>query len=134
MSKATFEPDVTIGDLLVLAKLSSLIYEGDSETPSADAADELGASATRIRNSMMRLAEVLGPIEIEGRGRRTQRPSPRGRNMAAAGVIADMIIKIAKSEKTDQTRLLHFLKELVEEIDARGRSGSLNVQGSSYRF
>tara|TARA_R110002124_G_scaffold250589_8_gene415717 strand:- start:5107 stop:5511 length:405 start_codon:yes stop_codon:yes gene_type:complete len=134
MPRPVFKPDVTLGDLLVLAKLGSVIHEQGSASPTSDVKLELNASSTRIRNALMRVAAVLGPVEVEGKIRRTQRPSPRGRNIGGAAVLADLLIKVAQDEATDQDRLLRAIEDLVEQTDNSYQSGVFKKRVGPKRF
>jgi hypothetical protein len=134
MPRPVFEPNITLGDLLVLAKLGSVIHEQGSASPTSDLKLELAATSTRVRNALMRIAAVLGPVEVEGKGRRTQRPSPRGRNIGGAAVLADLLIRIAQDETTDQDRLLRAIEDLVEEADTSYQSGAFMKRNGPKRF
>jgi hypothetical protein len=134
MPRPVFEPDVTLGDLLVLAKLGSIIHEQGSASPTSDLKVELDASSTRIRNALMRIAAVLGPVEVPGKQRRTQRPSARGRNIGGAAVLADMLIKIAQDPETDQGRLMGAIEDLVEQTDRSHRHGAFKKRSAQKRF
>jgi len=132
MARAVFEPNVTIGDLLILAKLSSLVFEEESSKPTADLKAQINASSTRIRNALMRIAKVLGPVEIRGKQRRTQRPSARGRNIGGAAVIANLVIQIAQDPQTDQVRLLTEIQTVCDHLEKSYQSGGFKKTKSGF--
>ncbi|WP_332717536.1 hypothetical protein [Pelagibacterium mangrovi] len=135
MAKETiFEPDVSIGDLLVLARLSALYWDAGQANPGAVMSHEAKASATRIRNAMIRIARAVGPVEIEGKFRRTQIPSARGRNVGAAGVIAEAILTIATDDETDQEALRMRLNHLLMELERQYSEGAFKTLAGPTRF
>ena len=81
----------------------------------------IGASSTRIRNAMLRIARVLGPVELPEKRRRTQRPSPKGRNIGGAAVVANTLIELARDPATDQEPLRHEIRQFVEHLERRRR-------------
>lgn len=132
--RPAFEPNVTLGDLLVLARLAALVHGDEKVFPTAELKQQTEASNTRIRNAMLRIAEVFGPVEIEGKKRRTQRPSAKGRNIGGAAVLANMLIEIAQDADTDQDRLRHEIKQLVDHVDYRRKRGEFRKSSSPPRF
>lgn len=125
--RPVFEPDVTLGDLLVLARLGA-ITAGDGHTfATAELKQQTEASSTRIRNAMIRIADALGPVEVEGKKRRTQRPSVRGRNIGGAAVLADLLIQVARDEDTDQERLNQEIRRLVDHVAQQRKAISGNL-------
>ena len=129
-----FEPDVSIGDLLVLARLSALYWDTGRTNPGAALSEEAKVSATRIRNTMIRIAHAVGPVEIEGKSRRTQIPSARGRNVGAAGVIAEAILTIAADDETDQDALRFKLNHFLKELERQYNSGEFKTTSGPTRF
>lgn len=132
--RPAFEPDVTLGDLLVLARLGALVNGEEKVFATAELKQQTEASNTRIRNAMLRIAEALGPVEIEGKRRRTQRPSPRGRNIGGAAVLANLLIDAARDEETDQERLRHEIRRLVDHVDRQYKQGSYKKSSEPPRF
>jgi|TARA_A100001391_G_scaffold139005_3_gene97300 hypothetical protein len=129
-----YEPDVSIGDLLVLARLSALYWDAGKANPGTALSEESKVSATRIRNTMMRIVHAVGPVEIEGKSRRTQIPSARGRNVGAAGVIAEAILTIATDDETDQEALRMRLNHLLMELERQYSEGAFKTLAGPTRF
>ncbi|MBU2302939.1 MAG: hypothetical protein KJ944_10100 [Alphaproteobacteria bacterium] len=123
-----------MGDLLVLARLGALVNGEEKVFPTSELKHETEASNTRIRNAMLRIAEVLGPVEVEGKQRRTQRPSARGRNIGGAAVLANLLIDIARDGHTDQDRLHHEIRQLVDHIDHQNKQGAFRKSSTPPRF
>ncbi len=132
--RVAFEPDVTLGDLLVLARLGALVHGDEAVFPTTALKQQTGASSTRIRNAMIRIADVLGPVEVEGKQRRTQRPSAKGRNIGGAAVLANMLIEIAQEEQTDHDRLRHEITQLIDHIDHQHKQGAFRKSSTAPRF
>ena len=132
--RVAFEPDVTLGDLLVLARLGALVHGDEAVFPTTALKQQTGASSTRIRNAMIRIANVLGPVEVDGNKRRTQRPSGKGRNFGGAAVLASMLIEIAQDEETDQDRLRHEITQLVDHLDHQRQQGAFKRSRTPPRF
>ncbi|GEM_PF-6176432 len=126
MTRPVFKPNLTLGDLLVLAALADATRDGKKTGVSKAVMAKTGASSTRIRNALLRIEAELGPVEYEGRMRRTHRPNPRGRNVGGAGVVADLLIKIASDPETDQTRLSREIENLIHHIRRERRAGNYN--------
>ena len=129
-----FEPGVSIGDLLVLARLSVLYWDAGQANPGTALSAESKVSATRIRNAMMRIGHAVGPVEIEGKSRRTQIPSARGRNVGAAGVIAEAILAIATDDETDQDALRFKLNHVLRELERQYSEGEFKTSSGPRRF
>ncbi|WP_439602122.1 hypothetical protein [Devosia sp.] len=123
-----------MGDLLVLARLGALVHGDEKLFPTAELKHETEASNTRIRNAMIRIAEVLGPVEVEGKQRRTQRPSAKGRNIGGAAVLANMLIEIAQEEQTDHDRLRHEIAQLIDRLENMRKAGSFRKSRTPPRF
>ncbi len=132
--RPAFEPDVTLGDLLVLARLGALAHGDERVFATAELKQQTGASNTRIRNAMLRIAEALGPVEVEGKKRRTQRPNARGRNIGGAAVLANLLIEIARDDATDQDRLHHEIRQLLDHVDYQYKHGTFRKSSSTPRF
>lgn len=129
-----FEPDVSIGDLLALARMSVLYWDRGESNPGAALQAETRASPTRIRNTLIRIAKAAGPVEVEGRARRTQIPNARGRNAGAAGVIAKKILDIASDEATDQDALRIKLTHILDELERQYGAGEFKASSEPARF
>lgn len=132
--RPAFEPDVTLGELLLLAKLGALVHGEEKLFPTAELKEQTQASNTRIRNAMLHIAEVLGPVEVEGKKRRTQRPNAKGRNIGGAAVLANLLIEIARDEQTDHDRLHHEIRQLVDHVDHQHKQGAFRKSTTPPRF
>jgi hypothetical protein len=124
MPRPVFKPNLNLGDLLVLAGLADVSRDGRKTGVSKAVMEKTGASSTRVRNALLRIEAELGPVEYEGKMRRTHRPNPRGRNVGGAAVVADLLIKIACDPDTDQTRLLREIEILIQYIRNEQRAGN----------
>ncbi|SMQ67407.1 hypothetical protein SAMN06295905_1559 [Devosia lucknowensis] len=124
MPRPTFKPNLNLGDLLVLADLADATQDGKKTGVSKAVMEKTGASSTRVRNALLRIESELGPVEYEGKMRRTHRPNPRGRNVGGAGVVADLLIKIASDPDTDQTRLSREIENIIHHIRRQRRAGN----------
>lgn len=100
-----FEPNVTVGELLLLSRMAELFYDQQVSNPGLAVQTELNISPTRVRNALLRIAAAVGPVELEGARRRTQQPSPRSLNVGRAGQLAALVIDLSADPLVDQSKL-----------------------------
>lgn len=121
-----FEPDVTIGDLLLLLRLSELFHDEHVSNPGLALQAEWGVSATRVRNALLRIDRAVGPVELKGVSRRTQQPSLRGGNVGRAGKLGKLLIDISAHPRVDQSRLRLEIESVLLTMQKRYEDGEYN--------
>lgn len=123
-TRPTLDPDVTLGELLLLARLAELLYDEGVAGPAGVYSVEQKVSKTRVRNALMRIESGLGQVEMQGTGRRTQKPSALGRSIGSAARLMERLIEIARHDDTDQDKLHLAIKVASQEFEQRWRAGA----------
>lgn len=129
-TRPTLEPDVTLGELLLLARLSELLYEEGIAAPAGAYGAEFGISKTRVRNALIRIESGLGRVEMQGAGRRTQKPNSIGRSIGSAARLVERLIEIARRDTTDQDKLHMAIRNAAQEFDRQWRAGNFDKAAS----
>ncbi|MEQ9635972.1 MAG: hypothetical protein RLW68_07800 [Devosia marina] len=123
-TRPTLEPDVTLGELLLLARLAELLYDDGIASPAGAYSVEHKVSKTRVRNALLRIESGIGQVEMQGTGRRTQKPNALGRSIGSAARLMDRLIEIARNDATDQDKLHLAIKAASQEFEQRWRAGA----------
>jgi hypothetical protein len=125
-TRPKLEPDVTLGELLLLARLAELLYDDGKAAPAGAYGAETGVSKTRIRNALLRIESALGMVEMQGAGRRTQKPSSFGRNIGSAARLFERLIDIARRDATDQDKLHLAIRTTEQGLERQWRAGGFD--------
>ena len=120
--RTPFEPDVTLGELLLLAEMTQLYKDGFG-SPAAELARRTKHTPTAINRALLRIKDALGDVEFEGQTRRTLRPNPTGQNVGAAAFLANFLIRMAIDPEIDQSKLAVMIAELTVEAQRRSQAG-----------
>lgn len=118
-----FEPNVTIGDLLMLSRLAALFHDERMSNPGLQLQAEWNVSATRVRNALIRIDTAVGSVELRGIRRRTQQPSLRGASVGMAGVLAKLVIDMSADPRIDQSRLRLEVESILVTMKKRYEDG-----------
>lgn len=124
------DPDVTLGELLLLARLAELLYDEGVAAPAGAYGVEQKVSKTRVRNALLRIESGLGGVEMPSAGRRTQKPNAFGRSVGAAARLMERLIEIARDDGTDQDRLHLAIKSISSDFLRRWRAGEFEKGAS----
>lgn len=118
-----FEPNVTLGELLLLSRMAELFYDKHVSNPGLAVQSELNISPTRVRNAMIAIAAAVGPVELEGASRRTQQPSPRGLSVGKTGQLAALLIDMSADPLVDQSKLRLEIENVLLTLQKRHGEG-----------
>ncbi|UYO00890.1 MAG: hypothetical protein KIT02_06720 [Devosia sp.] len=129
-TRPKLEPDVTLGELLLLARLAELLYDDGKAAPAGAYGSETGVSKTRIRNALLRIESALGIVEMQGAGRRTQKPNAFGRNIGSAARLVERLIYVARQHATDQDKLHLAIRTAEQGLERQWRAGDFDKAAS----
>ena len=124
-ARTKFDPDVTIGELLLLLKLGEIQREAGVEGAFAKFREQTGQSRDTVRSTFARIQDAAGGLDITSSESGRIRVTDFGHNVARIGWIADALINVAKDPATDQSKFLDLIDGIRAEIIRRGDSGEL---------
>ena len=134
MPRKSFEPNVKLGDLLMLAKLGALHQEHGGKPPSRTLNKELNGTRSMISTALSKISETFGTVEVPGEENRTLTPSLFGRNIGGAAVVAELIIEIAMNPDTDQERVRVKIEDLIGETRKDYEAGKFKESKEKNKF
>jgi hypothetical protein len=121
------EPDVTLGELLMLHELAVLAYVEQDPDPRSKLVERHDIPLDSVASSMRRVEQALGVVEDGGADGRPLKPTLRAWNIGEAAYLADFLVMLARHENVDQEKLRALIAEFFIEAESKMDSGQLAV-------
>jgi hypothetical protein len=127
-TKSRIEPDVTLGELLMLHALTIMTHYQVVPAPEIPQIGELSSEV--VRSALDNIENALGKVlEVDANGK-ARGTTAAARNFGEAAYLADYLIMLARLPDIDQTKLHSLIAEYVASAKSEMAGGHLNVEAS----